>query len=324
MRDRVGMTTRIIPDDAVFATGQAQRGVIARYQLLRSHSKSETDDLLRSGWFERLLRGVHRFRGGDPAPEQLAFAAALRARPRATITGPLALGLLGVPGFSGSAPFEILVQPTRSISGLAVRHRVDPVPDRAVATYGEVRVAGPLDALIDSASFLDQITERDLRVAWDHLRGKGLTTIDRLERRCADLRHLVPGVLELERVLEAAGGVVLESEGERALAPFVWCFEPAFEPQVWVLPRRRVDFYCRRCRYGYEYLGEVDHAYVAARIADDERDDELRRAGIRLGYVTKEDLREPQSLVASMAATLTVRAHELGVSPPVAVRPPAL
>ena len=145
-------------------------------------------------------------------------------------------------------------------------------------------------------------------------------TIAQLRRRSDQLRGLVPGVVELERVLAEGGGDRVESEGERRLAPIVGCFEPALEPQVWVTPGRRVDVYSRRCRYGYEYLGEVDHASIAGRLADDARDAELRREGIRLGYVTKRDLDDPIALLATMAGTLTVRAHELGVAPPVAVR----
>lgn len=310
----------MIPD-AALQMAEAQRGVLARYQLLQWVAPHVADDLLRCGVFEPLLRGVHRVRGGAALPEQHAFAAALRARPRATITGPLALGLLGVPGFDGASPFEILRHPSRRLRNVGFDHRADPVPGRAVATYGEVRVAGPLDALIDSATFLDRIGERDLRVAWDHLRGKGLTSPDRLRRRCAQLRGLAPGVAILEMVLERAGGLEIETEGERALAPVLSCFDPPFVPQHWVTPRRRVDFYSTRCRSGFEYVGEVDHAYVAQRLADDERDIELRREGIRLGYVTRHDLRDPIALVATIAGSLTVRAHELGVVPPVAVLP---
>jgi hypothetical protein len=77
------------------------------YQLLWWMAPSVADDLLRSGIFAPLLRGVHRVRGAPRLAEQYAFAAALRARPDATVTGPLALGLLGVPrgcGVRGAAP----------------------------------------------------------------------------------------------------------------------------------------------------------------------------------------------------------------------------
>jgi hypothetical protein len=313
---------RTTPPDPILALAEAQRGVVARYQLLCELREAEADDLLRSGWFERLVRGVYRVRGGVATAEQQAFAAALRARPAATVTGPLVLGLLDVPAFAGSCVFELLHQPGRRLTNLDVRRRVDHDLDRAVARYGDVRVAGPLDALIDSAAFLGEVTERDLRVAWDHLRGTRLASVDRLRRRLDELREVAPGAEVLERVLELAGGIELESEGERAVSPVFVCFEPGFERQVWVTPRRRTDFYSRRCRMGYEYLGDVDHGYVAERLADDQRDAEVQAAGVRLGYVTKHDLREPTALVATIAASLTVRAHELGVVPPVAVRTP--
>lgn len=311
----------MIPDPA-FEMAEAQHGVLARYQLLRWVAPHVADDLLRSELFAPLMRGVHRVRGAPLLAEQIAFAAALRARPGATVTGPLVLGLLGVPSFHGATAFEILRRPDRRLSNVAFRHRADPVPDRAVARYGDVRIAGPLDALIDSAGLLGGLgRDRDLRVAWDHLRGKGLTSPDRLRRRFDLLRGRSPGVAILEVILEQAGGLTIETEGERALAPILSCFDPPFIAQYWVTPRRRVDFYCARCRYGYEYLGEVDHTCVAQRLADDERDTELRRDGIRLGYVTKHDLLDPVALMASITGSLTVRAHELGVAPPVAVRP---
>jgi hypothetical protein len=56
------------------------------YQLLRWMAPSVADDLLRSGIFAPLLRGVHRVRGAPRLAEQYAFAAALRARPDATVT----------------------------------------------------------------------------------------------------------------------------------------------------------------------------------------------------------------------------------------------
>jgi hypothetical protein len=307
--------------DPILELAEAQHGVLARHQLRRNLRDHVADDLLRGSRLVRISRGVGRVRGGAPLPEQEAFAAALRARPRATVTGPIALRLYGAPEFGDATAFEILTVPSRHLTGATFRHRVDPDPGRGVSMYGEVRVASPLDSLIDSAGFLDVVPERSLRVAWDHLRGKGLVSVDRLQRRLDELLDLAPGASELSRILERTGGVTVESEGERALAPVLGCFEPAFEPQVWVTPRRRVDFYSRRCRYGFEYLGAADHDQVAARLADDARDQELRTEGIRLGYVTKADLAEPTTLIATIAGTLTVRAHELGVPPPVATRP---
>lgn len=308
---------------AAAALADDQRGVLARYQLVRLTSCQVADDLIRSDRFAQVdppVRGVHRVRGSGAGPEQFAFAAALRARPNATISGPLVLGLLGVPGFTTSDPFEVLVQSGRRLRNVAFAHRTDPDPDRAVAWYGEVRVASPIDGLIDAAAFVDQLGERRLRVAWDHLRWEGISRTDRLHRRLEELRDVAPGVAILERILQETGGIEVESEGERALAPVLRCFEPAPEAQVWVTRRRRVDFYFRPLRLAYEYLGGVDHTAVQQRLADDQRDADLRRAGVRAQYVTARDLDDPVALQAQVAGVLVVRAHELGVAPPAPAR----
>lgn len=308
---------------AAAALADDQRGVLARYQLVRLTSRQVADDLIRSDRFAQVdppVRGVHRVRGSGAGPEQFAFAAALRARPKATISGPLVLGLLGVPGFTTSDPFEVLVQSGRRLRNVSFAHRTDPDPDRAVAWYGEVRVASPIDGLIDAAAFVDQVGERRLRVAWDHLRWEGISRTDRLHQRLEELRDVAPGVAILERILQETGGIEVESEGERALAPVLRCFEPAPEPQVWVTRRRRVDFYFRSLRLAYEYLGGVDHTTVQQRLADDQRDGDLRRAGVRAQYVTARDLDDPVALQAQVAGVLVVRAHELGVAPPAPVR----
>ena len=302
-----------------------QRGVLGRYQALdRLEDEDRVDALLRGDRFEHLdprVRGVRRLRGSGDRPEQLAFALALRARPRATITGPLALGLLGVPGFSTDDPFELLLQPGRRMRGVEVRTRVDPDPGRPVATHGEVRVAGPLDALIDSAGFVDEVGERRLRVAWDHLRWEGTVKAHRLAPRLAQVRGGAPGATILERILQDGGGLEVESEGERALAPVLDCFDPRPDRQAWIGRRRRVDFLFRPLALAYEYLGAVDHAAIERRVEDDARDDELRREGVQVQYVVAADLVDPVALLGRVASVLTVRAHELGVTAPALARP---
>ena len=303
----------------------AQRGVLGRYQALAALEGDEdrVDALLRSWRFEHLdppVRGARRLRGSGRAPEQRAFAVALRARPDATLTGPLALALLRVPGFDTDSPFEVLLRPGRRMRGVDVRARVDPDPDRAVTEYGDVRVVGPVDALIDSAGFLDEVGERRLRVAWDHLRWEGIVRTPRLRARLDDLRGVAPGAATLERLLQEGGGLEVESEGERRLAPVLDCFDPRPDRQVWVRRGRRVDFSFRPLRLAYEYLGAVDHMAVQDRLADDRRDEELRRAGLRVQYVTAEDLRDPVALLGQVAGVLAVRAHEVGVTAPVLAR----
>jgi hypothetical protein len=306
----------MLPPD-IAALAERQRGLIARYQLCAAlRADHLADDLVRSGDLARLERGVFRVPGGAPLPEHGAFAAALRARPDATVSGPVVLHLLGVESFHGSDRFEILTRPGRRLRGVDFAHRRDPDPGRPVATWGAVRTTNPLDALIDSAAFHDAVTDRQLRVAYDQLRGRGLLTTDRLIRRLETLHHRCSGAPLLAAVLEVSGGAAPESEGERRLGPFVFCFDPPFEPQVWVVPSRRVDFFSHRCRHAAEYVGEVDHGYLAARIEDDQRDGQLRDAGITITYVTKRDLDEPAAWFASFTTRLTLRAHHLGVEPP--------
>ena len=74
----------------------------------------------------------------------------------------------------------MLLQPGRRMRGWTPGPQVDPAPDRAVTTYGDVRVAAPFDALIDSAGFIEVVGERRLRVAWDHLRWEGIVRARRL------------------------------------------------------------------------------------------------------------------------------------------------
>jgi hypothetical protein len=117
-------------------------------------------------------------------------------------------------------------------------------------------------------------------------------------------------------LLGTGTGTAPESDGERDLGAVLCRFTPPPEPQVWVTPSRRVDWYFRAIRYGFEFLGRVDHGAIASRLADDERDRELRAEGIRLGYVTARDLAEATTLLGTVASALTVRAHELGVPAP--------
>ncbi len=304
-----------LPEPAISLL-EAQLGVVARRQLRRWLGAQPVDDLLRGPRFDRLERGVHRLRGSAGLPEQRAIAAALRVGEGAVLTGPVVLSRYGLDGFSGDHPFEVLVPPGRRLRGITFRHRRDPDPRRATGSLGEVALASPVDALIDSGGFAGEVGERALRLGYDQLRWRGLVTPARLTSRIAQLGPGAPGGAALLELFDLAG-LEPESDGERGLGVLLQRFDPRPEPQVWVTPSRRVDWYFRAVRYGYEYLGSVDHARVSGRLDDDRRDAELRREGIRLGYVTAADLRDEASLLAAVAGALSVRAHELGTSPPV-------
>jgi hypothetical protein len=294
---------------------ERQFGVIARFQLRRWCSEDTIDGLVRRGTLVSLERGVYRWTGGAALAEQRALAAGLRAQPKATITGPFVLGWLRVDGFTCADPFEILTSPSRRLTGVSFPHRRDPLAARSVARVGEVRLAAPVDALVEAALWRASIGDRPLRVAYDQLRWRGVLTTDRVSRRLRERGERDPAV---GCFLEALEGAPLrsESEGERLLAPVLTRLRPMPVPQVWVTPQRRVDWYLHELKFGWEYLGPVDHDYVSRRLADAERDEELAAQGIRLGYVTAADTRHPQALLATVVGTLAVRADQLGVAAP--------
>ncbi len=300
---------------AVVQLAEAQLGVVARHQLRRSVPDHVADALLHGAWLERLDRGVYRVVGGARLPQQRAIAATLRAGSGACLTGPVVLALLGIDGFRGDEPFEVLVPPGRRLSGIDFPVRRDPDPARPVGQRGEVRLVGPIDALIDSAAFADELGARRIRLAHDVLRWRGLLAPGRLTERITALGRSAPGGSELAGLLdldlrEATG------DGERRLGELLARFEPPPEPQVWVTPNRRVDWWFRSVRYGWEYQGSVDHGTRVGRTRDAERDAELRRDGIRLGYIDDADLRDETALLATVAGALAARAHELGVAAP--------
>jgi hypothetical protein len=302
-----------LPADAL-ALAERQYGVLSRRQLLRWVAAPTIDGKLRRGTIQPVERGVYRVSGGVVLPGQPAVAAALRCGAEATLTGPFVLGHHRLEGFDPSAAFEVLLRPGRRVENVSFVARRDRIPTRAVELVGDVRLASKVDALFDACLHRDSYTDRQLRRAYDQLRFvHGLRT-SVVQRRIAARGVGDPAVAAFLEVVD--GDPVIESEGERVLAPFLLRLDPAPEPQVWVTPRRRVDFYLRALRFGWEYLGDVDHGVAVQRRADAARDDELAAQAIRLHYVVADDLREPTAFVAATMAALAHRADQLGVQLP--------
>lgn len=258
---------------------------------------------------------MYRVVGGARLPEQAAIAAALRAGAGAVLSGPVVLALYGVDGFRGDEPFVVLLPAGRRLrhAGFPVRRDVD--PQRPTGARGDVQLVGPLDALIDSSAFVDEIGARRLRLAHDVLRWRGLLRPGELTARASALGVTGLRAASLADLL-GMDGQASTGDGERRLGRLLSRFRPAPEPEVWVTPHRRVDWYFRSVRYGLEYQGTVDHATGAGRRDDATRDRELRREGIRVGYVTADDLEDQRALLATVAGALAARADELGVRPP--------
>lgn len=309
--------------EPVVARAEHQFGVLGRVQLLRWLTEDQVDGLVRSGVFLPIERGAYRVAGGATMPEQAAMAAVIRARPGAVITGPLVLALLGVDGFTRSDPFEVLTAPGRRLRGVTFRHRANPTPTTPTAQFRGLPIARPTACLVDAHRWVSVIGDRRLRLGTDAARWKKLTTDEKLVARARHLGRSDPGGGRILAMADS-GDLKCESQGERDLGALLRRFKPPPEAQVWVTPKRRVDWYWRSLRLALEYLGTVDHATVAGRLADAQRDEELRQVGVRTVPVTATDLRDPDALLPTVAAALTVRAAQLGhAAPTLAARPVA-
>jgi hypothetical protein len=302
-----------LPSEAL-AIAAKQYGVLSRVQLLRWLSEPSLEGHVRRRSLEPLERGVYRVSGGVALPGQQAIAATLRCGPGAVLTGPFVLAHHRLEGFGLTAPFEVLLRPGRRMRNAAFLVRRDPHPTRPVQKVGEVRLASKVDALLESCLWRDRYDDRQLRVAYDQLRFQHGISTAKVRRRVAARGASDHAAVAFLAVVD--GDPVTESEGERALAPVLYRLDPAPEPQVWVTPARRVDFYLRALRFGWEYLGEVDHRHADRRRADAARDEELAAQGIRLHYVVADDLRDHDAFVASMVGVLAQRAAQLGVQMP--------
>ena len=306
------------PPDDVYRLCRDQLGVLTRRQLVAIVGRVAADHLLATSRFERLLRGVYRVRGGATHPHQLAIAATLRSGPGATLTGPAALGLLDLEAIDLGGAFEVVVPSGRKVTGVPFTVGTDPDPGRSVWHQGEARIADPADALLEAAARAPGVRPRALRLAHDRLRWTDRLRPGELRARARHLRLLSAGAANrghLGELLEV-DATAATGDGERALARVLSRFDPPAEVQVWISPRHCLDFYFRTLRSAVEYQGRADHATEAGRSSDRVRDEELSAAGIRVIYVTPEDLRDERALLARLAAAMTARADELGLPAP--------
>lgn len=290
-----------------------QLGLLARRQAIAALGEVAADHFLRLAWFERVERGVVRIRGGATHPCQPAVAATLRCGLGAVLTGPAAVHLLGVDGARPGGAFEVLLPPGRRVSGVEFPTRRDRDPARTTWALGGVRIAAPGDALLESCLQGSGLPSRQLRQLHDRLRWGGHLRPGSLTARAPALGS---GRAEALRELLELDGQASTGDGERELGRLLRRFDPPPEPQVWVTPYRRVDWLFRPIQLALEYQGRVDHGTAAGRRADRVRDDELAQTGLRILYVTAEDLRDPQALLVRVGAAVTSRAYERGIRAP--------
>jgi hypothetical protein len=292
-----------------------QFGIVGRFQLTDFMSRGQIDGLVQRGELIPDERGQYRVRGAPQVPEQAAMAAQLRGRPDASITGPFVLGLLGIEGFGRDDPFEVLLPPGRRISNVDFLYRTNPTPEAVTARFEGLRVATVTNALVDSGRFVEELGDRRLRVGFDSARARRLTSRERVASRVRELGPLDPGATWWDGCI-TAGNADNESEGERRVAPLLLRFDPSPEPQIWVTPSRRVDWFWRPIRLALEYFGRVDHRADRERLKDAARSDELGRLEIEVVPIIAEDLVDENAFLLWLESVARARAFELGVDAP--------
>lgn len=265
----------------------AQFGLISRRQLLDlGFTRGQVEGLVRRGTLEKVHCGTYRLAGGGVPSEQRALAAVLRCRPDARLTGPVALALLGVEGFTLDDPLEVLVPAGRCVQNVSFTVRPDPLFDVYAATFGPVPIATATRAFADTAM---TIKGKRLRTGWDNAKYRGLVNASRQRRCCETLGAGHAGAAHLLDLFDA-GVFDHDSDGERALAELFADFQPPPEPNVWITPTIRVDFLFRPESVVVEYDGEVAHGGGEARAEDAQRDAALEARGYLVDHVTKGDV----------------------------------
>jgi hypothetical protein len=300
--------------DALLRLASDQLGLLARHQVVPVLGPVAADHALASSRFHRVQRGVYQVRGGAPHPCQLAVASTLRAGPGSVLTGPAALLLLNLDGVCLGPVGAVAVPAGRRLRELGAPVLPERDPSRPTWSLGQVQVAQPADALLEACLLPTPPDPRALRLTHDRLRWTGRLRAGVLHSRAVELGVDLDDQ-RLDELLELDGSREV-GDGERRLGRLLSRFDPPPEAQVWVTPHRCVDWYFRQLRVGIEYQGSVDHDSPSGRRRDRTRDEELSLIGTVLVYASAADLDDERSLLARVAAALTVRADELGQRAP--------
>lgn len=273
-----------------------QEGVVTRPELVQEmgYSKGTVE-----GWVTRRhlvvvryegspLVGTYRADGAVESHRLLLMAAVSRCRPKAWLSGPAALGVLGFEGYSAGDAFVILVPPGRSVSNVPFEVFEDHFMDQHRSRQGALPITTPTRSIVEASR---SIREKRLRTTVDYALWKKLVRLTDL-RSCA-LFAGHEGALELVEMIDD-GVFDLDSEGERQMAPLLADLDPPPLWQHWVAPSIRVDCLLADVPLILEYLGDVAHGRGHQRERDHARTRTLERLGYHVEEVTAEDLKRPE------------------------------
>jgi very-short-patch-repair endonuclease len=299
------MTVSGTRDERIFAIAAAQRGRVARRQLVDAGiSETTVSRLARSGWLRRQHSGVFAVGPDVPMPLGDETAALLAVRAGAALSHHTAAVILKLRGpESGDALVHVTV-PGASVEDLdGVRiHRSRVLSRRDLLVREGLLVTAPARVLLDLAPV---ISERELERALDQMvieRVGTLRQVAELLTRCG--RHAGRG--PVQDMLDAyAATTFTRSEAEEL---FLALMRDAGLPQPLVNAKRhgyQIDFYWPREHVAVEVDGFAFHSSRAAFERDRLKDQHLRRAGITIIRVTWRQLQErPAAVIADVAQAL--------------------
>jgi very-short-patch-repair endonuclease len=258
---------------------------------------------LRSTAWQRLFHDVY-------VCSCVAVTHAVRARaacsvllPGAVVSGPSAAVLWGVEAAVATDDVELTVPPGRTVSavrGVRVRRRV--LPSDAVVLRRGMQVTSPLATAQDLAR---ELPMEDAVIFLDQFAARRLIRLDDL--RAAAERATGPRCRRLRRAVAQADGLAGSPQETRLRLLLNGSRLPRPVAQYSVRDAdglvARVDFAWPEHRLALEYEGRW-HGERQQVARDRRRLNRLTAAGWTVVFVTAEDLHDPASLIARIAAGL--------------------
>jgi very-short-patch-repair endonuclease len=262
---------------------------------------------LRTSAWRRLFPDVYACASLPPTHRLRTAAAARVLVPGAVVCGRSAATLWGVPLAGPEDDVELVVPPTcraGAAGGLRVTRRALPAQD--VTHRHGLAVTTPLRTALD----LGRLPLDDAVVAIDRFLLAGLVALDDLRDAAAGTSG--PGCRQVRRAAGLADGLAGSPQETRLRLVLVRSRLPAPVAQYVVRDAdgfvARVDFAWPEHRVALEYEG-VWHGERQQVARDRRRLNRLSAAGWQVVFVTAEDLRRPEQLIARIAAALGARAY---------------
>jgi very-short-patch-repair endonuclease len=260
---------------------------------------------LRSAAWQRLFRDVYACSSVEVTHGVRAGAAALLLVPGAVVSGRSAAVLWGVDAAGPGDDVELTLPPGSSactVPGVRVRRWA--LSAEHVTTRRGIRVTDPATTAVDLGRAPGPLADAVALV--DALVVRGVTDLDRV--RAAAAVATGPGCRRARSVAGLADGLAQSPQETRLRLLLHGCRLPRPVAQHRVRDDAgrvlaRVDFAWPDRRVAVEYEGRW-HGEPQQVARDRARLNRLTAAGWRVVFVTAEDLREPDRLIARLSAVL--------------------